>query len=165
MLIWPEHSVNKHLICRVWPVSNVFNRYNLAIGNDSDRSLFRKLRLKYAMFDEGHMLKNMNSLRYRHLMAINVSALTVYLLHFITDARFFWNLSVAHQNILYLFIPTWSPLCFPVGGASLAADRNTSTEQPLRADVSSKLHYALHVLQLYHSALQNVLYGKYIRVC
>uniref|UniRef100_A0A673YWR6 DNA helicase n=1 Tax=Salmo trutta TaxID=8032 RepID=A0A673YWR6_SALTR len=45
--------------------------YNLAIGNDSDRSLFRKLRLKYAVFDEGHMLKNMNSLRYRHLMAIN----------------------------------------------------------------------------------------------
>lgn len=47
--------------------------YNLAIGNDSDRSLFRKLRLIYAIFDEGHMLKNMNSLRYRHLMAINVS--------------------------------------------------------------------------------------------
>uniref|UniRef100_A0A6Q2XMJ0 SWI/SNF-related, matrix-associated actin-dependent regulator of chromatin, subfamily a, containing DEAD/H box 1 n=1 Tax=Esox lucius TaxID=8010 RepID=A0A6Q2XMJ0_ESOLU len=46
-------------------------RYNLAIGNDSDRSLFRKLKLKYAVFDEGHMLKNMNSLRYRHLMAIN----------------------------------------------------------------------------------------------
>uniref|UniRef100_A0A8C1QXZ6 DNA helicase n=1 Tax=Cyprinus carpio TaxID=7962 RepID=A0A8C1QXZ6_CYPCA len=40
-------------------------------GNDHDRSLFRKLRLKYAVFDEGHMLKNMNSLRYRHLMAIN----------------------------------------------------------------------------------------------
>lgn len=53
-----------------------FHRYNLAIGNESDRSLFRKLRLKYAVFDEGHMLKNMNSLRYRHLMAINVSSLT-----------------------------------------------------------------------------------------
>uniref|UniRef100_A0A3Q3VIL1 DNA helicase n=1 Tax=Mola mola TaxID=94237 RepID=A0A3Q3VIL1_MOLML len=50
---------------------NVIVTYNLAIGNDSDRSLFRKLRLKYAVFDEGHMLKNMNSLRYRHLMAIN----------------------------------------------------------------------------------------------
>lgn len=55
---------------------DLFNRYNLAIGNDYDRSLFRKLRLKYAVFDEGHMLKNMNSLRYRHLMAINVSSLT-----------------------------------------------------------------------------------------
>ncbi|XP_070759920.1 SWI/SNF-related matrix-associated actin-dependent regulator of chromatin subfamily A containing DEAD/H box 1A [Enoplosus armatus] len=49
----------------------IVTTYNLAIGNDNDRSLFRKLRLKYAMFDEGHMLKNMNSLRYRHLMAIN----------------------------------------------------------------------------------------------
>lgn len=49
----------------------IVTTYNLAIGNDSDRSLFRKLRLIYAIFDEGHMLKNMNSLRYRHLMAIN----------------------------------------------------------------------------------------------
>ncbi|KTF89392.1 hypothetical protein cypCar_00014384, partial [Cyprinus carpio] len=49
----------------------IVSTYNLTIGNDYDRSLFRKLRLKYAVFDEGHMLKNMNSLRYRHLMAIN----------------------------------------------------------------------------------------------
>ncbi|XP_068422538.1 SWI/SNF-related matrix-associated actin-dependent regulator of chromatin subfamily A containing DEAD/H box 1A isoform X2 [Clinocottus analis] len=49
----------------------IVTTYNMAIGNDSDRALFRKLPLKYAVFDEGHMLKNMNSLRYRHLMAIN----------------------------------------------------------------------------------------------
>lgn len=49
------------------------SRYNLTIGNSSDRSLFRKLKLEYAVFDEGHMLKNMSSLRYRHLMGINVS--------------------------------------------------------------------------------------------
>lgn len=49
----------------------IVTTYNLAIGNDSDRSLFRKLPLTYAVFDEGHMLKNMNTLRYRHLMAIN----------------------------------------------------------------------------------------------
>uniref|UniRef100_A0A8C2WH65 DNA helicase n=1 Tax=Cyclopterus lumpus TaxID=8103 RepID=A0A8C2WH65_CYCLU len=49
----------------------IVTTYNMAIGNESDRSLFRKLPLKYAVFDEGHMLKNMNSLRYRHLMAIN----------------------------------------------------------------------------------------------
>lgn len=49
----------------------IVTTYNLAIGNESDRSLFRKLRLNYAIFDEGHMLKNMNTLRYRHLMAIN----------------------------------------------------------------------------------------------
>ncbi|XP_034547870.1 SWI/SNF-related matrix-associated actin-dependent regulator of chromatin subfamily A containing DEAD/H box 1A isoform X2 [Notolabrus celidotus] len=49
----------------------IVTTYNLAIGNDNDRSLFRKLRINYAVFDEGHMLKNMNTLRYRHLMAIN----------------------------------------------------------------------------------------------
>lgn len=49
----------------------IVTTYNLAIGNDNDRSLFRKLRLNYAIFDEGHMLKNMNTLRYRHLMSIN----------------------------------------------------------------------------------------------
>ncbi|KAL6458813.1 hypothetical protein MHYP_G00322850 [Metynnis hypsauchen] len=49
----------------------IVSTYNLTIGNENDRSLFRKLKLKYAVFDEGHMLKNMNSLRYRHLMGIN----------------------------------------------------------------------------------------------
>ncbi|KAG7476696.1 hypothetical protein MATL_G00085650 [Megalops atlanticus] len=49
----------------------IVTTYSLAIGTDSDRSLFRKLKLHYAVFDEGHMLKNMNSLRYRHLMAFH----------------------------------------------------------------------------------------------
>uniref|UniRef100_A0A146Z2W6 DNA helicase n=1 Tax=Fundulus heteroclitus TaxID=8078 RepID=A0A146Z2W6_FUNHE len=49
----------------------IVTTYNLAIGNENDRGLFRKLRLQYAIFDEGHMLKNMNTLRYRHLMSIN----------------------------------------------------------------------------------------------
>uniref|UniRef100_A0A671R0H3 DNA helicase n=1 Tax=Sinocyclocheilus anshuiensis TaxID=1608454 RepID=A0A671R0H3_9TELE len=49
----------------------IVSTYNLAIGNNSDRSLFCKIKLEYAVFDEGHLLKNMNSLRYRHLMAIN----------------------------------------------------------------------------------------------
>uniref|UniRef100_A0A1A7YM30 DNA helicase n=1 Tax=Iconisemion striatum TaxID=60296 RepID=A0A1A7YM30_9TELE len=49
----------------------IVTTYNLATSNDSDRSLFRKLRLQCAIFDEGHMLKNMNTNRYRHLMAIN----------------------------------------------------------------------------------------------
>lgn len=47
-------------------------RYALTTGNE-DRGLFRKLSLEYAVFDEGHMLKNMKTQRYRHLMAINVS--------------------------------------------------------------------------------------------
>nr|XP_057927464.1 SWI/SNF-related matrix-associated actin-dependent regulator of chromatin subfamily A containing DEAD/H box 1A [Doryrhamphus excisus] len=49
----------------------IVTTYNFVIGNDSDRGLFRKLHLTYAIFDEGHMLKNMKTLRYRHLMSIN----------------------------------------------------------------------------------------------
>ncbi|KAM6984848.1 SWI/SNF-related matrix-associated actin-dependent regulator of chromatin subfamily A containing DEAD/H box 1b [Aplochiton taeniatus] len=49
----------------------IISTYTQTTSNESDRKLFRKLKLEYAVFDEGHMLKNMNSLRYRHLMAIN----------------------------------------------------------------------------------------------
>ncbi|XP_066568320.1 SWI/SNF-related matrix-associated actin-dependent regulator of chromatin subfamily A containing DEAD/H box 1A [Amia ocellicauda] len=49
----------------------IVSTYNLTISNADDRSLFRRLKLQYAIFDEGHMLKNMNSLRYKHLMTIN----------------------------------------------------------------------------------------------
>lgn len=70
----------------------------MAIGNDNDRSLFRKLRLKYAVFDEGHMLKNMNSLRYRHLMAINVSSLS-----------FFMYFILPRLNFLYMFATILCP--------------------------------------------------------
>ncbi|XP_056140395.1 SWI/SNF-related matrix-associated actin-dependent regulator of chromatin subfamily A containing DEAD/H box 1A [Lampris incognitus] len=63
--------LRRDILNQVEEFNVIVTTYNLAIGNDCDRSLFRKLRLKYAVFDEGHMLKNMNSLRYRHLMAIN----------------------------------------------------------------------------------------------
>lgn len=86
-------------------VFDLFHRYNLAIGNDSDRSLFRKLRLKYAVFDEGHMLKNMNSLRYRHLMAINVSSLTLCHVFYTTVLPLFPRyLPVCHQIPLHFYI-------------------------------------------------------------
>uniref|UniRef100_W5N5I9 DNA helicase n=1 Tax=Lepisosteus oculatus TaxID=7918 RepID=W5N5I9_LEPOC len=49
----------------------IVSTYNLTISNADDRSLFRRLKLQSAIFDEGHMLKNMNSLRYKHLMTIN----------------------------------------------------------------------------------------------
>lgn len=48
------------------------DRYNSAISSPEDRNLFRKMKLNYAIFDEGHMLKNMGSVRYQHLMTINV---------------------------------------------------------------------------------------------
>lgn len=51
----------------------IVTTYNCAISSSDDRSLFRRLKLNYAIFDEGHMLKNMGSIRYQHLMTINAS--------------------------------------------------------------------------------------------
>ena len=50
-----------------------FPRYNMATGSVEDRALFKKVDFHYAIFDEGHMLKNMSSLRYQNLMKIAVS--------------------------------------------------------------------------------------------
>ncbi|KAM6440184.1 SWI/SNF-related matrix-associated actin-dependent regulator of chromatin subfamily A containing DEAD/H box 1 isoform 1-T3 [Liasis olivaceus] len=49
----------------------IVTTYNCAISSPEDRSLFRRMKLNYAIFDEGHMLKNMGSVRYQHLMTIN----------------------------------------------------------------------------------------------
>ncbi|XP_077156983.1 SWI/SNF-related matrix-associated actin-dependent regulator of chromatin subfamily A containing DEAD/H box 1 isoform X1 [Paroedura picta] len=49
----------------------IVTTYNSAISSAEDRSLFRRMKLHYAIFDEGHMLKNMGSVRYQHLMTIN----------------------------------------------------------------------------------------------
>ena len=45
----------------------------MATGSIEDRSLFKKFSFHYAVFDEGHLLKNMSSLRYQNLMRISVS--------------------------------------------------------------------------------------------
>ena len=44
----------------------------MASGSNEDRALFKKLKFNYAVFDEGHMLKNMSSMRYQSLMKIRV---------------------------------------------------------------------------------------------
>ncbi|XP_061406540.1 LOW QUALITY PROTEIN: SWI/SNF-related matrix-associated actin-dependent regulator of chromatin subfamily A containing DEAD/H box 1A-like [Lethenteron reissneri] len=49
----------------------IVSTYQAAITNLDDRSLFRRLPINCAVFDEGHMLKNMASQRYQHLMTIN----------------------------------------------------------------------------------------------
>nr|KAF6502733.1 SWI/SNF-related, matrix-associated actin-dependent regulator of chromatin, subfamily a [Molossus molossus] len=51
----------------------IVTTYNCAISSSDDRGLFRRLKLNYAIFDEGHMLKNMGSIRYQHLMTINAN--------------------------------------------------------------------------------------------
>lgn len=52
----------------------IVTTYNSAISSPEDRSLFRRMKLNYAIFDEGHMLKNMGSVRYQHLMTINAKS-------------------------------------------------------------------------------------------
>lgn len=47
----------------------------MATGNAEDRVFFKKNKFMYAVFDEGHMLKNMASLRYQHLLKIRVNIL------------------------------------------------------------------------------------------
>ncbi|KAK3091472.1 hypothetical protein FSP39_020046 [Pinctada imbricata] len=49
----------------------ILTTYNMATGSVEDRALFKRLEFHYAIFDEGHMLKNMSSLRYQNLMKIN----------------------------------------------------------------------------------------------
>uniref|UniRef100_A0A6G1R7D7 DNA helicase n=1 Tax=Hypotaenidia okinawae TaxID=2861861 RepID=A0A6G1R7D7_9GRUI len=65
----------KHLrvdiINKVVDFNVIVTTYNCAISSSEDRGLFRRLKLNYAIFDEGHMLKNMSSVRYQHLMTIN----------------------------------------------------------------------------------------------
>ncbi|KAH0615848.1 hypothetical protein JD844_026431 [Phrynosoma platyrhinos] len=70
--LYQAGDTGPHLI--VVPASTIVElilRYNCAISSAEDRSLFRRMNLNYAIFDEGHMLKNMGSVRYQHLMTIN----------------------------------------------------------------------------------------------
>lgn len=48
----------------------IITTYNMATGSVEDRSLFKKFFFHFAIFDEGHLLKNMSSLRYQNLMRI-----------------------------------------------------------------------------------------------
>ncbi|XP_061135813.1 SWI/SNF-related matrix-associated actin-dependent regulator of chromatin subfamily A containing DEAD/H box 1A isoform X1 [Syngnathus typhle] len=66
-----RHYLKHNILNKDVEFNVILTTYSFVIGNKSDRSLFRKLRLTYAIFDEGHMLKNMNTLRYRNLMSIN----------------------------------------------------------------------------------------------
>ena len=49
-----------------------FHSYGVCIGQVEDRKFLRKLSLQCLVLDEGHMLKNMASQRYNHLMKIKV---------------------------------------------------------------------------------------------
>ena len=58
--------------------------------------MFKKLDFRYAIFDEGHMLKNMSSQRYQALMKIRVKLL---------PSRF-WGLYRFHGDCMMMFFVT-----------------------------------------------------------
>ena len=49
----------------------ILTTYNIATSLPEDKSLFKKLGVYYAVFDEGHMLKNMSTQRFQYLMKIS----------------------------------------------------------------------------------------------
>ncbi|KAI9364554.1 SNF2 family N-terminal domain-containing protein [Pilaira anomala] len=50
----------------------VVTTYNIATSNADDRSFLKKLRCRSMILDEGHMIKNCTSARYKYLMKISV---------------------------------------------------------------------------------------------
>ncbi|TPX30622.1 hypothetical protein SmJEL517_g05857 [Synchytrium microbalum] len=50
----------------------ILTTYNLISSNKEDRSFFKKLPIQSMILDEGHMVKNMTSNRYTHLMRLKV---------------------------------------------------------------------------------------------
>jgi SWI/SNF-related matrix-associated actin-dependent regulator 1 of chromatin subfamily A len=48
----------------------ILTTYTTCIGRVEDRKFLRKLKLKTLVLDEGHMVKNMSTLKYNHLMKI-----------------------------------------------------------------------------------------------
>ncbi|KAM3937943.1 SWI/SNF-related matrix-associated actin-dependent regulator of chromatin subfamily A containing DEAD/H box 1 [Leptodactylus fuscus] len=75
LLYYGSQEERKHLrydiLNKVIEFNVIVTTYNCAISSAEDRGLFRRLKLNYAVFDEGHMLKNMSSVRYQHLMTLN----------------------------------------------------------------------------------------------
>lgn len=50
------------------PLNAVLSTYNLLYSTHEDKAFFKKLKFEYCVFDEAHMLKNMNSQRYQSLV-------------------------------------------------------------------------------------------------
>ncbi|KAL8560185.1 hypothetical protein ACOMHN_021679 [Nucella lapillus] len=66
-----EGRDNFHVLLTTDNFHVLLTTYNMATGGVEDRSLFKKFQFHYAVFDEGHMLKNMSSLRFQNLMKIS----------------------------------------------------------------------------------------------
>jgi SWI/SNF-related matrix-associated actin-dependent regulator 1 of chromatin subfamily A len=53
------------------PLNAILTSYGMLSSSNEDKAFFRKLTLEYCIYDEAHMLKNMNSIRYQSLIKIN----------------------------------------------------------------------------------------------
>ncbi|XP_053556145.1 SWI/SNF-related matrix-associated actin-dependent regulator of chromatin subfamily A containing DEAD/H box 1 [Bombina bombina] len=75
LLYYGSQDERRHLrydiLNKVADFNVIVTTYNCAISSAEDRSLFRRMKLNFAVFDEGHMLKNMSAIRYQHLMTLN----------------------------------------------------------------------------------------------
>ncbi|XP_041463476.1 SWI/SNF-related matrix-associated actin-dependent regulator of chromatin subfamily A containing DEAD/H box 1A-like [Lytechinus variegatus] len=65
-----RQEIREDLLYEDLPCNVIVTSYNICASSAEDRAVFKKLPLHYAIFDEGHMLKNMKSQRYNHLMKI-----------------------------------------------------------------------------------------------
>ncbi|XP_022190214.2 SWI/SNF-related matrix-associated actin-dependent regulator of chromatin subfamily A containing DEAD/H box 1 homolog [Nilaparvata lugens] len=65
-LQWLKHGVEG--------IDVILATYAIVAGSFDDRKLFRLLKLHYVIFDEGHLLKNMNSQRFDVLFRINAES-------------------------------------------------------------------------------------------
>lgn len=52
------------------PLNAILTTYGLISSTSEDKAFFKKLTICYTVFDEAHMLKNMNSIRYQALIKI-----------------------------------------------------------------------------------------------
>ena len=57
------------------PLNGILATYGLIASTNEDKAFFRKIKFEYCVFDEAHMLKNMNSIRYQSLIKIQVKKL------------------------------------------------------------------------------------------
>jgi SWI/SNF-related matrix-associated actin-dependent regulator 1 of chromatin subfamily A len=65
-----EREDLRRQISRDKSLNLILTSYTLVFSKDEDKKFFRNLRLEYCVFDEAHMLKNMNSIRYQALIKL-----------------------------------------------------------------------------------------------
>ncbi|CAH1799314.1 unnamed protein product [Owenia fusiformis] len=67
-----RRSIRAQIYAQQVDFNVVITTYTTATSSVEDRLLFKSLKCHYGVLDEGHMLKNMTSLRYQNLMKIRV---------------------------------------------------------------------------------------------